>query len=124
MKLSTTVFFLLTLSIAALPTRAGQGFLPGSERREIHGSTVDKDKKPIASAVIYLQNVRTHRVKTYISDDHGQYHFSGLDSKVEYTLHAELNDQTSGNCTTSIFNSKKEIVVNLKIDKNKKKSDK
>jgi len=122
MKLSTTIFFLLALSIAALPVRAGQGS-PVSELREVRGSTVDKDEKPIASAVIYLQNVRTLTVKTYISDDHGQYHFSGLDPSVDYELHAEHNDQTSSNHTISIFNRRKEIVVILKIDKKKKRSD-
>ena len=70
MKLSTTIFFLLTLSIVALPARAGQG-PPGSELREVRGSTVDKDKRPVASAVIYLQNVRTLAVKTYLSEDRG-----------------------------------------------------
>ena len=50
----------------ALPARAGQG-PPGSERREVRGSTMDKDKRPVASAVIYLQNVCTLAVTTYLS---------------------------------------------------------
>jgi len=123
MKLSTTIFFLLTLSIAALPARAGQGS-PGSELREVRGSTVDKNKRPVASAVIYLQNVRTLTVNTHISDDHGQYHFSGLDPNVDYELHAENNDQTSSKHTISTFNRRQDMVVVLKVDKNKKKSDK
>lgn len=118
---TTTVFFLLTLSIAALPARAGQA-PPGSELREVRGSTVDKDKKSVASAVIYLQNVRTLAVKTYLSEDRDQYHFSGLDPDVDYKLHAEHNDQTSSNHAISSFNSNKEMVVVLKIDRNTKKS--
>jgi len=120
MKLYTTLLFLLALSIAALPARAGQGPL-GSELREVRGSTVDKDEKPIASAVIYLQNVQTLTVTTQISDDHGQYHFSGLDPNVNYELHAEHNDQTSGEHTISTFNRRKDKLVILKINKNKKK---
>lgn len=120
MKLYTTVLFLLALSIAALPARAGQG-PPGSELREVRGSTVDKDKKPIASAVIYLQNVQTLTVITHISDDHGQYRFSGLDPNLNYELHAEHNDQTSSEHTISTFNRRKDMVVILKIDKNKKR---
>jgi hypothetical protein len=107
----------------ALPARAGQG-PPGSELREVRGSTVDKDKRPVASAVIYLQNVRTLAVKTYLSEDRGQYHFSGLDPDVDYKLHAEQNDQTSSNHTISSFKSNKKMVVILKIDRNRKKSDK
>lgn len=123
MKFSTTILFLLTLSIAVIPARAGQGS-PGSELREVRGSTVEKGEKPIASAVIYLQDVNTLTVKTSISDDHGQYHFSGLDPSVDYKLHAEDNDQTSSMHTISTFNRRKEMVVMLKIDKNKKKNDK
>jgi hypothetical protein len=84
----------------------------------------NKGKKPVASAVIYLQNVRTLAVKTYLSEDRGQYHFSGLDPDVDYKLHAEHNDQTSSNHTISSFKSSKEMVVILKIDRNRKNGDK
>jgi hypothetical protein len=103
MKLFTTIFFLLTLSIAALPARAGQGS-SGSELCEVRGSAEDKDNKPIVSAVIYLQNVRSLAVRTYISDDHGQYHFSDLFPNEDYELHAEVSDETSSNHIISIFN--------------------
>jgi hypothetical protein len=116
MKLFTTILFLLTLSSAALPVRAGQRS-PGSVR----GSAQDKDNKPIVSAVIYLQNVRSLTVRTYISDDQGQYHFSDLDPNEDYELHAEDSDQTSSNHIISIFNRHDEMVVILKIDKNKKR---
>jgi len=123
MRLSTTVFFLLTLSIAALPARAGQGS-PDAELREVRGSRVDKNERPVASAMIYLQNVITLTVNTQISDVNGQHHFSGLDASVDYKLHAEHNDQTSSKHKISTFNSHKHMVVILKVDRNKKKSDK
>jgi hypothetical protein len=85
-KLSATVFFLLTLSVAALSVRARQGS-PGLELREVRGSTVHKNDSPVASAVIYLQEVSTLTVKTYIPDDRGKYHFSGLDPSVDYEIH-------------------------------------
>ncbi len=121
--LSTTIFFLLTLSIAAPPARAGQGS-PESQLREVRGSTVDRNERPVISAVIYLQNVSTLTVNTQISDDKGQYHFSGLDGSVDYKLHAEHDDQTSSKHTISVFNRHKDMVVILKVDKSKKKSDK
>jgi hypothetical protein len=117
------MLFLLALSIAAPSARAGQGS-PDSELREVRGSTVDKNERPVASAVIYLQNVSTLTVDTHISDDQGQYHFSGLDPRADYELHAEYNDQTSSKHTVSTFNRHKDMVVVLKVDKNKKKSDK
>jgi hypothetical protein len=123
MRLSTTIFFLLTLSIAAVPVRAGQGS-PDSELREVRGSTVDKNERPVASAVIYLQNVSTLTVDTHISDDQGQYHFSGLDPNADYELHAEYNDQTSSKHSVSTFNPPRDRFVILRFEKKKKKSEK
>jgi hypothetical protein len=122
MKLFAMTVFLLT-SLAVVPAHARQGS-PSSALREVHGTVVDKDEKFIVAAVVYLQNVRTLTVKTYISDDSGQYHFSGLDPNVDYELHAEHNAETSSNHTISSFDNRKAMVVTLKVDKEKKKSDK
>jgi hypothetical protein len=85
---------------------------------------MDKAENPMSGAVVYLKNNRTLTVKTYISDDMGQYRFSGLDPNADYEMHAEHDDQTSSNHTVSSFDSRKDIVVSLKVDKEKKKSDK
>jgi len=77
----------------------------------------------LIGAIVYLKNVRTLTVKTYISDDSGQYRFSGLDPNVDYEMHAEHDDQTSANHTVSSFDSRKDIVVSLKVDKAKKKDE-
>ncbi len=95
-----------------------------SELRAVRGTVFDKAENPIAAAVVYLKNSHTLTVKTYISDDMGQYRFSGLDPNVDYEMHAEHNDLTSSTHTVSSFDSRKDIVVSLKVDKEKKKSDK
>jgi hypothetical protein len=111
----------LALCSGATLVRAAQRNAPGAELREAHGTVVDKDEKPLGAAVVYLKNDRTLTVKTYISDDKGEYHFSGLDPNVDYEIHAEHDDQTSPNHTISSFDSRKEIVVTLKVDHEKKK---
>lgn len=88
--------------------------------RTVSGSILDKSENPLSDAVVYLQNVRTLTVKTYISNADGQYRFSGLDPNVDYEIHAEHDDLTSANHTISSFDSRKEINVTLKIDKQKK----
>ena len=95
-----------------------------SELRAVRGTVMDKAENPMSGAVVYLKNNRTLTVKTYISDDMGQYRFSGLDPNADYEMHAEHDDQTSSNHTVSSFDSRKDIVVSLKVDKEKKKSDK
>jgi deoxycytidylate deaminase len=90
--------------------------------RTVHGGVLDKQDNIVSGGVVYLQNKKTQVIRTYISDDRGQYTFSGLDPNVDYEIHAEMNGLTSTARTISSFDSRKEIVVTLKLDK--KKTDK
>lgn len=87
--------------------------------RTIHGTVVDKSENPAPSSVVYLLNVKTQAVKTYIADDAGVYRFSGLDPNVDYEVHAEHNDMTSSNRTVSSFDSRHDIEVTLKLSRKK-----
>jgi len=91
-----------------------------NELRTVHGAVLDKAENPVASAVVYLKNVRTLAVKTYISDHAGEYRFSGLDPNVDYEIHAEDDKMMSNTRTVSSFDSRKDIVISLKLDKAKK----
>ena len=93
-----------------------------SELRTVRGAVLDKAENPVASAVVYLKNVRTLAVRTYISDRSGEYRFSGLDPNVDYEVHAESESMTSNTRTVSSFDSRKDIVISLKLDKEKKKT--
>jgi hypothetical protein len=93
-----------------------------SELRTVRGAILDKAENPVSSAVVYLKNVRTLAVKTYISDRSGEYRFSGLDPNVDYEVHAESESMTSSTRTVSSFDSRKDIVISLKLDKEKKKT--
>jgi Carboxypeptidase regulatory-like domain len=128
MKSTSTIvrakMFAVLLSIVLLPAAGTLAQKDSSELRAVRGTVMDKAENPIVGGIVYLKNVRTLTVKTYISDDTGQYKFSGLDPNVDYELHAEHDDQTSANRTISSFDSRKDIVISLKVDKEKKKSDK
>ncbi|HWW50945.1 MAG TPA: carboxypeptidase-like regulatory domain-containing protein [Verrucomicrobiae bacterium] len=104
--------------LVALPARA-QDQKKEAQLRTLHGSVVDKDETPIPSSVVYLMNVKTQAVKTYIADDAGSYRFSGLDPNVDYQIHAEHNDLTSPTHTVSNFDSRRDIEVILKLSHKK-----
>ena len=88
--------------------------------RTVHGVVVDKSSdNPIISAVVFLKNTRTNAVRSYIADDEGNYRFSGLDPNVDYEIHAEKDGAKSTIRTISSFDNKREIVLNLKIEKKK-----
>jgi hypothetical protein len=121
MKYAVLAALLVGFTFAAGPAMA-QGGSPSSQLRGVSGVVFDKSESPITSAVVYLKNVRTLTVRTYITDQKGEYHFSGLDPNTDYEIHAEYDDMTSANHTMSSLDSRKEMSVTLKIDKEKKKS--
>ena len=110
--------FLLTLAVSLNGSLAvAQGDL-----KTVRGTVVDKDEAPLASAIVYLKNTRTLAVRTYFTDGNGTFRFSGLDPNVDYELHAEHGNLTSNSRTISSFDSRKDIVLPLKVDREKKKT--
>ena len=116
MKRATAVLLPLAFLLAASLALA-QG-----DMRTVRGTVVDKDENPMASAIVHVKNMRTMAVRTYIADSTGTFRFSGLDPNVDYELHAEHDNLTSNNRTISSFDTRKEIIVPLKVDKEKKKT--
>jgi hypothetical protein len=90
-----------------------------SQLRTVHGVVTDRAEAPIASGVVFLKNTRSNQVRSYISDDSGNYRFSGLDPNADYEIHAEKDGAKSPTRTISSFDNKKDIVVNLKIERKK-----
>ena len=119
MKIIRTLFILVFVIVAVFPIAARQ---KDSQVRTVHGGVLDKSDNIVNGGVVYLQNKKTQVIRTYISDDQGQYTFSGLDPNVDYDIHAELNGLTSVSRTISSFDSRKDIVLTLKLDR--KKADK
>ena len=131
MKNRTAIF--LGAMVVAILALAAAGGLAGADlasageqdkRREaqlrtVRGSVVNKDEHPLPSGIVYLKNLRTQDVRTHIADDEGRYRFSGLDPNVDYEIHAEKGDQVSARRTISNLDGRKEIVINLKVNKKK-----
>lgn len=109
---------LISFSWADAGTARLQG-QKGPELRTVHGSVIDKEENPVASSVVYLKNVKTQGVKTYIANDAGEYRFSGLDPNVDYEIHAEHNDLTSSIRTISSYDSRRDINLPLKLSHKK-----
>jgi hypothetical protein len=90
-----------------------------SELRTVRGTVVNKDESPVDSAVVYLKNAHTQDITTHISDPDGQFRFSGLDLNVNYEIHAEHDGWTSPSRSVSNFDTRKEFVLTLKLDRKK-----
>jgi hypothetical protein len=109
----------MALGIAFSLTAAAQDKKSDAQLRTIRGTVLDKEETPTPSGVVYLLNVKTQAVKTYIADDAGNYRFSGLDPNVDYEVHAEHNDMMSPTRTVSSFDSRRDIELVLKLSRKK-----
>lgn len=109
----------LAVTIGAAVFAQDQDKKHESQLRTVRGTVTDKDDTPIPAGVVYLKNMKTLTVKTYIADDAGHYRFSGLDPNVDYEIHAEHENLISAKRTLSSLDSRKEVVLTLKVDKKK-----
>lgn len=117
------LFRKLAFTCLALSFFAGILFAQDSKKepplRTVHGVVTDKADNPIPGSVIFLKNVRTNAVSSRFADNEGGYRFSGLDPNADYEIHAEAQGAKSPSRTVTSLDSRKEIVLNLKIDRKK-----
>lgn len=82
---------------------------------------MDAQEQPASGAVVQLKDMRTLQVRSFITQNDGQYHFSGLRPDIDYQLTAKSGEMTAAARTLSIFDNRKEAVMNFKLDKPEKK---
>src|ERR1039458_8149249 len=87
MRIMRALFILMFAIATVLPIAARQ---KDSQVRTVHGGVLDKQDNIVNGGVVYLQNKKTQVIRTYISDDQGQYTFSGLDPNVDFETHAQV----------------------------------
>jgi len=64
---------------------------------------------------VQLENIDSLLILSYITDQDGRYHFSGLHDDIDYTLKAKYQHWCSKRKTLSKFNSSKHSGVDLVI---------
>jgi len=113
--------FLFMAAILALASVAAvaQDSKREAQLRTVHGIVQDKSENLVSESVVFLKNTRTNVVRSSYTDTTGKYRFSGLDPNADYEIHAEKDGAKSATHTVSSFDSRKDITLNLKIEKKK-----
>jgi hypothetical protein len=103
---------LLVMAVAAhaAPDKKDQ-----AQGRLLFGKVLDQQDNPVVGAIVYLTNMRSHAVKTYIVSQEGTYRFPGL-GNVDYEVYAQLNGHKSDTKSVSQFDDRSQVYVDLKID--------
>ena len=112
------IFFVAALSFLTALTVA-QDKKREAQLRTVRGVVADRSDSPVSGSVVFLKNMRTNAVRSNYTDETGNYRFSGLGPNADYELHAEKEGAKSQTRTVSSIDGRKDIVLNLKIDKKK-----
>lgn len=103
--------FVGLLTAATVPAALAQ-----DSQRVIQGRVVDAGDQGLQGAVVYLKDLKTLGVKSFISTQDGSYRFGQLGSNSDYELWAELKGRKSSTKTISSFDQKKVFTITLRID--------
>ncbi len=111
---------LLILAVAGAATSARAQF-PGFGKkkkedptRSVKGQVTDEHEEGIR-AIVQLKNTRTLDVKSFHTNDVGEYYFHGLDLNVDYELKALAQGRQSKTRTVSSFDSRTELIYNFRL---------
>jgi hypothetical protein len=111
-----TVLLAIALCVASAAFAQGRQKAGEDKFRTVQGLVTDAQDKPVAGAVVQLKNSKTLQVRSFITQDRGTYLFHGLDPNIDYSLRAEYQGASSADRTLSSFDTRREPVVNLKIE--------
>ena len=88
----------------------------GPAARTLQGQVMRGGEAPLPGAVVYLKNTRTMAVRSFISDNSGNYRFTSLSPNIDYEVHAEYKGVKSDTKTLSAFDSRSTATINLKVN--------
>lgn len=113
------MLFLALMPALASGAAAAQDAKREAQLRTIHGVVLDKSENSVSESIVFLKNTRTNVVRSSYTDSTGKYRFAGLDPNTDYEIHAEKEGEKSVTRTVSSFDNRKDITLNLKIEKKK-----
>ena len=90
-----------------------------SSTRSVSGVVTSADDKPVVGAVVQLKDLKTKSVRSFYTQDKGEYYFHELSTDVDYELTASSQGASSKTRTLSVFDSRKDALINLKLNEKK-----
>ncbi len=90
---------------------------PDDEKfRVVKGTVFDASDVEVNGATVQLKNGRTKQIRSFVTQDKGGYYFNQLDVNVDYELRAITDTSEAKWKTLSSFDSRRDPVVNLKLE--------
>lgn len=83
--------------------------------RTIEGLVHDTSENPLANAIVQLKDMKTSKTVELITKSDGKFVFRDLYMDVNYELLAKRNDVTTPVKKVSIYDNRKDVVVNFEL---------
>jgi Carboxypeptidase regulatory-like domain len=117
-----TGFFKVVAAVAlagviALPVQAQKKDDDDRPTRSVQGVVTDKQDTILEGAVVQLKDMKTLHIRSFITRQDGKYRFHSLSPDVDYELKAEHKGAGSDSRMLSSFDTRKQAVMNLKVDR-------
>ena len=116
LTLTAMTLVLCTGLVAQEPKKTREERREEANSRAVTGTVTATDDKLVTGAVVQLKDMRTLQVRSFITLDDGQYHFSGLRIDIDYELSARSGELTATK-KLSLFDNRKQAVLNFKLEK-------
>jgi len=112
---------LFTLGAAAFQWTSDKKDKPRDRsHRDVAGMVMLQDESPVSGAVVKLKNLRNLQVRSFITQTDGKYVFQNLSSSVDFELKAEFKGMASATKALTIYDTRLDPVINLKLEPAKK----
>lgn len=112
-----SLLLLGTVSVVPLARAQFTGFKKKKKvdpTRSVKGQVTDEHEEGLRG-IVQLKHTRTLEVKSFHTNDNGDYYFHGLDPNVDYELKALAEGRQSKTRTVSSFDSRGELIYNFKL---------
>jgi hypothetical protein len=86
-----------------------------SPYRVIQGMVKDQADNPLAGAIVQLKDTKTSKVIAFATKSDGKFAFRDLSMEINYELLAKRGDLASPPKKVSIYDTRKEVIINFTL---------
>lgn len=87
--------------------------------RVVAGVVRDGDDNLVEGAIVKLKDTKSLAIRSFLTKADGAYSFQGLSNGIDYELRAEREGASSSTKVLTVFDNRKQAVINLKIEPKK-----
>lgn len=84
--------------------------------RNVQGVVTLPDGSAAVGAVVQLKNLKTLQVRSFITQEKGEYQFQNLPTSIDFELRGDFKEFTSATRSLTVFDKRLDAIVNLKLE--------